>query len=299
METISIPTSELSVAAATASIHEVDFRGGVIGEQDLAAYRDDGVVIARGVLEGEDFRQIVSDLAARLALLERHHDVRVSGGGLSGRLGDVSRRIVALEDVAPGTQSVLYDAMSRSPAMHAIAADARVVDLVGHFVSGPVAHHDRFIMLMSLPRQTWHLAGWHQDWYYNEGPETTLTVYAPLQRTDEKNGMLVFALGAHRDGLLPHGENPGPFETKWHVIGEDRIARYDRIATPVLEPGDVALFHSMVPHTARVNKSGAIRFVLNFRYHGLDDAAFAADGWRVAPAGRARAALARPIGEES
>jgi ectoine hydroxylase-related dioxygenase (phytanoyl-CoA dioxygenase family) len=298
METISIPAAQPLAAIPTASVCEVGLRCGAIDERVRRAYRDDGVVIVRGAFDAGAYAGIVRDLSARLALLERHHGIVAEAGGSGDFLSAIGRRVIALEEAVPGTQSILYDAMSRAPAMHAIAADARVVDLVGNFVAPPVAHHDRFILLMSLPRETWHLAGWHQDWYYNEGPESTLTLYAPLQKTDETNGMLLFALGAHRGGLLPHGENPGPFPTKWHIIGEDRVEGFERIAAPVLEPGDIALFDSMVPHSARVNTSETIRFVLNFRYHGLDDPAFVAEGWRPARAGHARAALARQTRED-
>lgn len=275
---------------ADATIHEIDFRNGLPDAADRARFDEDGVVVVRNFVEASLLDGIVSDLRGRIALLERHYGL--SSGG-DGDLKGLSDRIVALEACRPGAQSVLYDAMSRSPAIHAAAAGPSVIELVGMFVPPPVAHHDRFILLMSMPQKTWHLAGWHQDWYYNEGPASTLTFYAPLQPTDGRNGMLRFALGAHRNGPLAHGSFAADFQTKWDVLDPALVERFDRVAEPSLAPGDVALFDSMVPHSAQVNTSDAIRFVLNLRYHGLDDAAFIEDCWRVRRIDHARTALSR------
>lgn len=280
------------------TVHEIDFRRGPPSPDDRKRFCDDGVIVVRNLFDPPFFAGIILDLEKRIALLENRYGIDVRADAATGtsvpELGRLSARIEALEARRPGLQSVLYDAMSRSPAMHSAAADSAVIDLIGNFVEPPVAHHDRFILLMSQPQKTWHLAGWHQDWYYNEGPDDTVTFYAPLQRTDETNGMLLFALGAHCSGLMPHGEFDGGFRTKWHVIDPHHVAQFERIAAPALDLGDVALFKSLVPHSARVNTGSAIRFVLNFRYHGLNDSAFVDNGWRVQPAERARTALLRP-----
>ena len=289
-------------ALKDATLHEVDARDGKPSATDLARYREDGVIVMRHVFAPGACRGIVGDLERRTALLERHHGLARNSAEQDG-IEAIGRRIAALDASHPGAQSILYDAMSKAPSMHAMASSRALIGVAENFVPPPVAHHDRFILLMSLPGEAWHLAGWHQDWYYNEGPPGTMTLYAPLQRTTAENGLLRFALGEHRRGVLPHGDYPVgdgcEFATKWHTIDPAEIGRFRRITTTELEVGDLLVFNSLVPHSAQINRSRAIRFVLNFRYHGLDDAAFTGDGWRIGDIGHARGALSRNRKEDS
>lgn len=279
-------------------IHEVDFRHRGLRETDVERFREDGVILVRQFFEPTAFQDIIDDLDQRVGLLARTNnlpseDIRTID------IESTSQRLSALDTENPGAQSIIYDAMSKSPSMHAIASNGDLIGLAEFFVNPPVAHHDRFILLMSMPENTWHLAGWHQDWYYNEGPPGTITVYAPLQRTTEENGVLFFALGEHQKGLLPHGEFEDGFATKWHTIDPAAVDAFDRVAISSLEVGDLFVFNSLVPHAAQVNLSRSIRFVLNLRYHGLDDDEFIESGWRIGEIERARGALSRRQKEES
>ena len=105
-------------------------------------------------------------------------------------------------------------------------------------------------MPRSMPAGTWQLAGWHHDFYYNEGTDDTLTLYAPLQRTDAKNGGLVLALGEHRRGLLPHGDHSFPNgRTKWHTLDEATVKSFPHLVERELDAGDALFLHSLLPHT--------------------------------------------------
>jgi ectoine hydroxylase-related dioxygenase (phytanoyl-CoA dioxygenase family) len=146
---------------------------------------------------------------------------------------------------------------------------------------------------MSLPETHWHLAGWHQDWYYNKGPGSTLTIYAPLQDTTGQNGSLQLALGEHHRGPLPHDDHPTEPPTKWHTLSPREVAGFTRVVDTELAVGDVLLFNSLVPHTARVNRSESVRFVVNLRYQDLADPTFLETRWQVAPSPEARQAMAR------
>lgn len=282
----------LKDAARGDGIHEIDFTEGHPTDTDIERYRKDGVVLIRRFFEPEAFRSVLDDIDQRIGLLERKNNISTEGLPASD-VRSLSQRLIQLDTASLGAQSIIYDAMSKSPSMHALAAREDLIGLVRSFVNPPVAHHDRFILLMSLPEKTWHLAGWHQDWYYNDGPPDTITVYAPLQRTTDENGGLLFAPGEHKNGLLPHGEFAGQFTTKWHTIDPAAISKFPRIATAPLDAGDLFIFNSLVPHSAQVNLDTSIRFVINLRYHSLDDDAFIEDGWRIDKIERAREALSR------
>lgn len=278
------------------ALHEVNFSDRGPADADLDRFRDDGVIVLRNFFDPAAYCGIIHDLDRRLRLLEQK-DRLACPAPQPCNVESVSRRLTALDARRPGTQSILYDAMSKSPAMHAIASTGDVIALAERFVPAPVAHHDRFILLMSMPEESWHLAGWHQDWYYNEGPPGTITLYAPLQPTDAENGLLRFALGEHKRGLLSHGEftvdSGADFATKWHTIDPAEIDGFRHIASTSLEVGDLVIFNSLVPHSAQINRSQSIRFVLNLRYHGLNDDDFIEDGWRIGKIDHARGALSR------
>jgi len=75
-------------------------------------------------------------------------------------------------------------------------------------------------------------------------------------------------------------------------LPEQTIASFKRVAAAELNLGDVLIFNSLVPHTARLNQSHAIRFVINLRYRDLSETSFLQDGWRISPV-KSRQALAR------
>jgi hypothetical protein len=272
---------------------------------DRGRFRDDGFLILRGFFAPEHYRAVGRDLAQRLALLEKHHGLdpgplgRVLAplGGVPAPLDDEisgsSARLLRLERESPGAQGVLYDAMNGAPALHRLATDPSLLATVRALLSPTVALHHRFIVLMSMPGDEWHLPVWHQDWFYNRGPASTLTVWAPLQRVDAENGALLLAPGAWRDGFIEHAEHDHGVRTKWVSLPPDAVNGWGRTVSADLDVGDVLILNSLVPHSARVNRSEHVRFVINLRYQDLMDPEFIAAGWRVAPAAEARSALAR------
>ena len=263
---------------------------------DLGRFRDDGFLILRGFFAPREYRAVRRDLAERVALLERRHGLDV--GPVDDEITGLSARLRRLDHRAPGAQSVLYDAMNGAPAIHRLAADERLLSVVRSLLSPTVALHQRFIVLMSMPGDEWHLPVWHQDWFYNRGPASTLTVWAPLQRVDAQNGALLLAPGAWQDGFIEHAEHVHGVQTKWVSLPPEVVNRWGRTVSADLDVGDVLVLNSLVPHSARLNRSEHVRFVINLRYQDLTDPAFLSAGWRVAAANEARSALARPMPRE-
>jgi hypothetical protein len=261
---------------------------------DRGRFRDDGFLILRGFFAPEHYRAVGRDLAQRLALLEKHHGL--DPGPLDDEISGSSARLLRLERESPGAQSVLYDAMNGAPALHRLATDPCLLATVRALLSPTVALHHRFIVLMNMPGDEWHLPVWHQDWFYNRGPASTLTVWAPLQRVDAENGALLLAPGAWQDGFIEHAEHDHGVRTKWVSLPPDTVNGWRQTVSADLDVGDVLILNSLVPHSARVNRSQDVRFVVNLRYQDLMDPEFLAAGWRVAPAAEARAALARGPG---
>lgn len=257
----------------------------------LEQYAADGVLLVKQLFDPDEFLPIRNDLSGRLSLLEQHYGLEVAKD--ANQIEQISDRLQQIEQRCPGTQSILYDAMNAAPSLHATGSHSRLMALLEQLLSPEISIHDRYIILMSMPDAEWHLASWHQDWYYNEGPCSTITLYAPLQKTDHKNGSLTFALGEHHNPPVPHAEHDHGIQTKWHSLPPDVVQGFERVVPTSLEVGDVLLFHSLTPHTPSKNQSEHVRFVLNLRYRDLRDPQFLKDGWRIKEITHARQAMQR------
>jgi ectoine hydroxylase-related dioxygenase (phytanoyl-CoA dioxygenase family) len=265
---------------------------GMLDATALARYHADGAVVVRGLLDETGLESAISAIVERLDLIECRRGAGAPAPS-ENSVKEASRRLQAIVKARPDLQSILYDNLSHAPAMHRMVADTRILTAVQAILSPNISIHPRLVMLMSMPHETWHLALWHQDWYYNEGPRRTVTVYAPLQRTTAQNGSLLLALGEHKQGLLPHADFDGPHKTKWHVIAPSETERFGSVVSTVLDPGDVLFLDSLLPHSAQLNRSDDVRFVLNFRYLDLSDRDYLNADWRLSDVPRARQALAR------
>ncbi|MCH9656539.1 MAG: phytanoyl-CoA dioxygenase family protein [Planctomycetes bacterium] len=262
-----------------------------LSKQHLHQYEEEGVLLVKNLFDPQDYLPMRNDLAGRLSLLEQHYGADISENG--NEITQISDRLIRLEELAPGSQSILYDSMNSAPSLHTMGAHPKLITILETLLSPDISIHDRYIILMSMPQGEWHLASWHQDWYYNEGPYSTITMYAPLQKTDHKNGSLTFALGEHQKPPVTHDEHDHGITTKWHSLPPEVVHSYDRVVPTSLEVGDVLLFHSLTPHTPSKNQSNYVRFVLNLRYRDLRDPQFLEEGWRIKDITRARQAMQR------
>jgi hypothetical protein len=98
----------------------------------------------------------------------------------------------------------------------------------------------------------------HQNWNLTPDPsDITVTVWVPLQDTDEENGTLMVVPGSHkltRDIAYPRGG---------HYFGEydQRIAEHRFVPLPV-RAGEAVAFDDSLVHGSATNRAGAPRFAL-------------------------------------
>ena len=260
------------------------------------AYRSDGVFIVRNLLPLDIINAIAEQIASLCELLEP---------SLQYDQGDpiqkASHHLKKLDNRHPGAQGAIYDAISQTPIAHRAAQHPALLKVIQTILSQSIIVHPRLIVLMSLPEETWHLARWHQDYFYNAGPQTTCTVYAPLQPVSADNGGLIVAKGSHQSGLFPHGDDQYEAPSKWKTLPATVVSCFTDQEQIVLQAGDVLFFHSLVAHTAQTNRSADVRVVLNLRYRDLTDPGYLGEQWRTSDLSSAREALARrfPIIQES
>ena len=255
-------------------------------------YYEQGAFIVRNLFNDEDIAPPLLFLDKCVSLLERKE-------GLFDQINKIDQysltaRIRALMSIDPGYQSIIYDSISQSPEMHACASSQKTINVIQAIFGKNIMLNPRLVLIMSLPRESWHLARWHQDYFYNWGPKDSCTLYAPLQKTNQSNGGLRLAIGSHLQGELPHvDEEGGSDRSKWKSICGDYIDNMSNVVDVNLEKGDALFFHSLIAHSPRVNKSSSARFVLNFRYQNMNDINFVQNGWRIAYNKEAREALSR------
>ena len=256
-------------------------------------YETEGAFIIENLLEINIFEEIIEDLIQICyeydpRLYERY-------GSNNNNLEKANKCLLNIYSNKNESQSIIYDAMSRSVSLHRFAANRKIINVLEFILSKKILIHNRLILIMSMPNQGWHLARWHQDYYYNEGPKNTCTIYAPLQRISSHNGGLIIAKNSPLKGLLDHGDHSFDPPTKYHTINQDKINSFtetDKVKIS-MNPGDVLFMHSLCAHSAQINKSNDVRFVVNFRYQDITDKDFKSNNWQVGSIHHAKVALKR------
>lgn len=252
------------------------------------AFYTQGALIVKRLLSSHD----LDPLAEFLIKILRLKYPNVSGAANRSEATSLaSDLMLEAMSCSPEAQSVIYDVMCKSSATHALSTNPKLDSIITQILSDTVSLHEKKILIMSPPNETWHLARWHQDYYYNGGPEASCTVYAPLQATGQLNGGLSIALGAHKRGPIEHVAASAT--NKWNVISDSDISTFPQICDIEMSRGDVLFLHSLTPHSANKNTSNRMRFVANFRYQCLADQQFLSNDWQIPELTEARLALGK------
>lgn len=113
---------------------------------------------------------------------------------------------------------------------------------------------------------------WHQDQYYWPlNTLNTVTMWMPLVDIDPSMGILTFAEGSHRDGLVKNI----PISDESESLLEDYINEkgYNIFMPPAMKAGDATFHYGYTLHKAPGNSSPKMREVMTIIYF--------ADGARV------------------
>jgi hypothetical protein len=207
---------------------------GPVGDQDCAAYREDGYVLARGLFDQEEI-----GLLRRAAKEDRELD-RHSYGKADGEGGVV--RLSLWNHPGDG----IYGMFARCRS---------VVDSAEKLLGGEVYHyHSKMIMKEPRVGGAWT---WHQDygyWYQNGVLFPLLTsVFIAVDRANKENGCLQVLKRSHHCGRIDHiltGEQAGADLERVKEL-EKRL----ELVYVEMEPGDALFFDSNLLHRSDQNKS--------------------------------------------
>lgn len=192
----------------------------------------------------------------------------------------LSRSLIALWRAKPEAQGWIYDEVNRRPWMYELASSRFLTSWIKEVLgSDRIGIHPRLNMIMNMPHHEWHVAYWHQDRFY--GPQHHVVSYIPLQDTGAFNGGLIVAPGEHKRGMLPHAYDEFNKEkNKWITLPKEVIDSFREIKQLELKAGDLILFDGLLPHSAQLNRSEDVRFVITIRYTDLTDPFFIERGWQ-------------------
>lgn len=164
----------------------------------------------------------------------------------------------------------LRDAWQRDPAYQAWASRPDLVTMLGQLLGEQpcitLAHHN---CIMTKHPSYGTATGWHRDIrYWSFGRNDLISVWLALGHEEQDNGALSFLPGSHRWQLAP--EQMDALDFLRPELPENQPLFAQGIC-PVLEKGDVVLFHSGLFHAAGRNNSQHTKCSPVFAYHGISN----------------------------
>ncbi len=223
--------------------------------REIEAYRREGHVIVKGMFDPAEVRSWTEECGRLWAAVAADRgNPRVQWRGLATG-GEIADRMDPILDL--------------SPLFARLALDPRLVAAVGTLLDGTAIPFKAKI-IMKRPGTAGY--GLHQDYPYWEflgpGPDEYLNATIAFDRFDASNGPLEFFSG------LYHERIPAPPGSPYDA--DEAFLAGRRSVVVELEPGDVVLFHSMLPHRSGPNlgaqsRSGLFLTYFPSRYRGLNE----------------------------
>jgi hypothetical protein len=207
---------------------------GSIGDAEVRAYRQDGYVLVKGMLDAEE-TGLLGRAARADRVLDQHSFSRADGEGGKVRLSLWNH-----------PTDTIYGMIARCES---------IVNSAEKILEGEVYHyHSKMIMKDAKVGGAWT---WHQDygyWYQNGVLFPLLTsVYIAVDPSTRENGCLQVIQGSHQVGRIEHvltGEQAGADNDRVQEI----LKRLDVVYVE-MEPGDALFFHANMLHRSDQNRS--------------------------------------------
>ena len=227
----------------------------MISEQDVQAYKRDGVIVIPDVLGAAtlaEVRKVIAELVAESAKTLEHTDVYDLEPGHTAEYPKV-RRIKAPQKVHP-----IFDEIVRSPA---------VLDILKKLIGPALRLHGSKLNMKSA-----HYGSpveWHQDWaFYPHTNDDILAIGVLLDDTDLSNGPMLVSPGTHTGEVWNHHGEDGCFAG---LIDPDIIKSEIERAVPCMgRAGSMSFHHVRALHGSALNTSDRSRNLLLYEVAASD-----------------------------
>lgn len=228
----------------------------LFSDAEIAQYRRDGYVVARGILGPHSVklcRQALADLAS--GRIAARQTVRSYEKGYRE------------QDLSPGERELhirkFMDFLDDAPVLNMAAMNRRLHRLMDQLVgTGRVLFQE---MALIKPPHIGSEKPWHQDAAYFRVSDPSLIVgtWIALDPALRSNGCMEVIPGSHLLGAAPHEHED---DLNLCNIHADRVDPGRRVAVE-MQAGDVLIFHSLLHHYTAPNTSSLRRRALQFHYH--------------------------------
>ena len=223
---------------------------GVISQDEVRQYHEDGFVLVRGMFSAEEI-----GLLGRAA-----HEDRIMDQQSSGR-ADGEGGTVRLSLWNHPTDTI-YGAFARCKSIVG-SAEKLLDDEVYHY-------HSKMIMKDAKIGGAW---AWHQDygyWYQNGVLFPDLTsVFIAVDRATKENGCLQVIKGSHKMGRVDHAHDGNQMGADMNYVHQ-ALEMMEHVFVE-LDPGDVLVFHSNLFHRSEANLSDKSRWSFISAYNRVSN----------------------------
>ena len=228
---------------------------GMISEQDVQAYKRDGVIVVPEVLGKEtlaEVRSVIAELVAGSAKTLEHTDVYDLEPGHTAEEPRV-RRIKA-----PHKVHKVFDDIVRSPA---------VLDILTKLLGPGLRLHGSKLNMKSARYGS--PVEWHQDWaFYPHTNDDVLAIGVLLDDCDITNGPMLVTPGTHTGEVWSHHGDDGHFAG---LIDPDLVkSEIDRAVPCMGRAGSMSFHHVRALHGSATNTSDRPRNLLLYEVAASD-----------------------------
>jgi 2-aminoethylphosphonate dioxygenase len=218
-------------------------------------YSTNGYAIVRGMFSGAEVAAIQQECDRLFSLFSAERDRH----NLRVQFRNHESGQPALDRIDPCADI--------SPLLRDLGRDARIMAKVEEVLGQPgLLFKDKII----LKGPGTHGYGLHQDYtYWQELPapaESLLSVLFAVDSSSPENGGLQFFEGMHREHYRERETPSDIFNPKAGLVPGGTMAGRSAVS-PVLAAGDIAIFHSLIPHQSGVNRSNSTRRSIYFSYN--------------------------------
>ncbi|MDQ1911402.1 phytanoyl-CoA dioxygenase family protein [Paenibacillus sp. GD4] len=145
------------------------------------------------------------------------------------------------------------------------AQDERILNFIEDIVKPGISIFSSKL-LTKLPHST-SVCHWHQDdAYYSEvvKSDTRMSIWVPLQDTDERNGCLWVVPESHKRGLLPYAVKD--HGTCRRALDEEQVDLSKAVPVP-MKAGSMLLFNALTWHSSKGNETDHVRraFIVSYQ----------------------------------